>query len=157
MDKVDSIANIAWAIGGDYELDLIEQKLGKFSSEQLKQFDSRIDKLNLKEAPKLRFLTFFFGAFGIARFMTGRKVAGWIRIFLLVAILILPRIVFNGLQSEFAGIAFVFGGAILIGLKILIIILWIWDITRADDLAYSYNFYQIMDLIQNIENEDKQE
>lgn len=32
-----------------------------------------------------------------------------------------------------------------------------WDITRADDLAYSYNFYQIMNLIQNIENEDKQE
>ncbi|WP_139470489.1 hypothetical protein [Campylobacter armoricus] len=157
MDKVDSIANIAWAIGDDYELDLIEQKLEKFSSEQLKQFNSKINKLNLKEAPKLRFLTFFFGAFGIARFMTGRKVAGWIRIFLLVAILILPQIVFNGLQSEFAGIAFVFGGAILIGLKILIIILWIWDITRADDLAYSYNFYQIMDLLQNIENEDKQE
>lgn len=89
--------------------------------------------------------------------MTGRKVAGWIRIFLLVVILILPQIVFNGLQSEFAGIAFLFGDILLIGLKILIIVLWIWDITRTDDLAYSYNFYQIMNLIQNIENEDKQE
>lgn len=156
MDKVDSMANIVWAIGDDYELDLIEQKLGKFSSKQLKQFDSRIDKLNLKEVSKLRLLTLFFGAFGIARFMTGRKIAGWIRIFLLATMLILPRIMFSGLQSELAGITFVFGGALLIGLKILIVILWIWDIKTADDLAYSYNFYQIMSLIQNIENEDKQ-
>ncbi|MDO4674053.1 hypothetical protein [Campylobacter sp.] len=73
MNKVDVMANTAWAIGDDYELNLVERKLDKFSSEQLKQFDSRMDKLNLKEASKLKILTFFFGAFGIARFMTGQK------------------------------------------------------------------------------------
>ncbi|HEF3553097.1 TPA: hypothetical protein R9131_001482 [Campylobacter upsaliensis] len=59
MNKVDVMANTAWAIGDDYELNLVERKLDKFSSEQLKQFDSRMDKLNLKEASKLKILTFF--------------------------------------------------------------------------------------------------
>ncbi|EAI4331230.1 hypothetical protein ACX9UE_001688 [Campylobacter upsaliensis] len=59
MNKVDVMANTAWAIGDDYELNLVERKLDKFSSEQLKQFDSRMDELNLREASKLKILTFF--------------------------------------------------------------------------------------------------
>ncbi|EKG8179517.1 hypothetical protein O5B77_001194 [Campylobacter upsaliensis] len=46
MNKVDVMANTAWAIGDDYGLNLVERKLDKFSSEQLKQFDSRMDELN---------------------------------------------------------------------------------------------------------------
>ncbi|EIC5480601.1 hypothetical protein K9090_001480 [Campylobacter upsaliensis] len=158
MNKVDVMANTVWAIGDDYGLNLVERKLDKFSSEQLKQFDSRMDELNLREASKLKILTFFFGAFGIARFMTGQKVAGWIRIFILIAMLIVPKIMIQSVDihsdsDSLVGVFMLFGGgALLIGLKILIVILWIWDFAKADDLAYNYNFYQIMGLIRDIEN-----
>lgn len=107
---------------------------------------------------RLKILT-FFGAFGIARFMTGQKFAGWIRIFLLVAMFSAPRIFANILDFfTSAGMLGLLGmSAILLGLKALVVILWIWDIVRSDHLAYDYNFYQIMDLIQDIENGDEDE
>ncbi|EAK3671162.1 TPA: hypothetical protein R6E66_000932 [Campylobacter upsaliensis] len=81
--------------------------------------------------------------------MTGQKVAGWIRIFILIAMLIVPKIMIQSVDihsdsDSLVGVFMLFGGgALLIGLKILIVILWIWDFAKADDLAYNYNFIKL--------------
>lgn len=99
-------------------------------------------------------MTLIFGALGVARFMTGHKVAGRIRLSLPILWVIVFISHFLTPKTDIGFIIFLAKAGILWCLKIAIITLWVWDFIRVDALVEGYNFYQIMDLIQEIEGED---
>lgn len=154
IDAEDILAEISWSLHSDDSLSLIDRKLSKLSDKQLNAFAERIDELDLKEHLKARLLTLIFGALGVARFMTGHKVAGRIRLSLPILWVIVFISGFLIPKTDIGFIIFLAKIGILWCLKVAIIALWIWDFIRVNALVEGYNFYQIMDLIQEIEGED---
>lgn len=154
IDAEDILAEISWSLHSGKSLSLIDRKLSKLSDKQLNAFAERIDELDLKQHVRVRLLTLIFGALGVARFMTGHKVAGRIRLSLPILWVIVFIIPIMSSSENIALIIFLAKAGILWCLKVAIIALWIWDFIRVNALVEGYNFYQIMDLIQEIEGED---
>lgn len=159
MDREDIMAKIGWALYDGHRINLVERKLRKMSNEELDNFSERIDELDLKEVVRARLYTLIFGALGVARFMTGHKIAGWIRLSLpiLFASVLIGSFLIPKKDIDEQLIAMFVKIAILFCIKVSIIILWIWDFIRIDVLVDDYNFYQIMDLIKDVENGDENE